>query len=503
MTRVLFIGLDAADRDLVRQYADEGIMPTLRDLATGGRTYDIVVPDAFYVGAVWPSFYTACAPTRHGRYCFKQYVPGSYKARPVGPDIVPMAPFWSALDAAGRRVVVFDVPKSRPVPLAHGIQVCDWGTHDPERLGLATTPASLAADIVARAGEEPVGNCDRVSRTPKGFRAFIGNLKARIAAKERMALRMMAERDWDFFAVCYGDSHCVGHQCWHLHDTGHERHDARIAAAVGDPVRNVYGALDASVRRLIAAAGDDCLVFLLCSHGMGRHYDGGHLMRAALKRINAKMPFGRSLTEQRAAYPNAEDDPAAIEAGIKFEADRLPTPATTRSFVVPNNDAFAGIRLNLVGRERYGRIRPGDEAMAYGDALMAALKVLTIGEGGPPAFGRIFRTETSYPHRAPDDALPDIIAAWSRIAPYRALHSPAIGTIEGEYKGVRTGDHRAGGRLYVAGRGIAPGASEEAPIEAIGPSICAALGVSLANVDGRPLNLPSARVSGPTARAMA
>ena len=29
MTRVLFIGLDAADRDLVRQLADEGAMPVV------------------------------------------------------------------------------------------------------------------------------------------------------------------------------------------------------------------------------------------------------------------------------------------------------------------------------------------------------------------------------------------------------------------------------------------------------------------------------------------
>ena len=502
MTRVLFIGLDAADRDLAQHYAAEGIMPTLRDLAQRARSYDIVVPDAFYVGAVWPSFYTGCAPTRHGRYCFKQYVPGSYRTAPVGPDIVPMAPFWSALDAAGRRVVLLDVPKSRPMPLAHGVQVCDWGTHDPEGLGLATVPASLTAEIVARDGVEPVGNCDRVVRTRAGFEAFVANLTARISAKERMALRMMAACDWDFFAVCFGDSHCVGHQCWHLHDAGHERHDARMVAAVGDPVRDIYAALDAAAGRLIEAAGDDCLVFLLCSHGMGRHYDGGHLIKPVLKRINSRLPFGRSLDAQREAFGDLRADPAAIEQGIEFMDDGLPVAATRRSFVVPNNDAFVGIRLNLVGREPYGRIRP-EEATAYGDALMGSLQTLTIGEGGPPAFDRVFRTESAYPHRAPDDALPDVLAAWSRLAPYRALYSPSIGTIEGHYTGVRTGDHRAGGRLYIAGPDIARGASAETPIEAIGPTICALLGVELENVDGRPLDLSATSESLAAARAIA
>lgn len=502
MTRVLFIGLDAADRDLVRQFADEGAMPAVRDLVARGSSYDIVVPDAFYVGAVWPSFYTAAAPTRHGRYCFKQYIPGTYKARAVGPDIVPMAPFWSALDAAGRRVVIFDVPKSRPVPLRYGIQVCDWGTHDPEGLGLATEPASLATDIAERAGPEPVGNCDHIARTPDGIRRFIRNLKTRIATKEAMAIRAMTKRPWDFFAVCFGDSHCVGHQCWHLHDAAHERHDPAIAAALGDPVRDIYRALDASVGRLIEAAGPDCLVFLLCSHGMGRHYDGGHLMREMLKRINRTMPFGRSLYDQRVAYKDACIDPAAIDAGITFDEGGLPTAASVCSFLVPNNDAFVGIRLNVIGRERYGRLDPAD-CDAYGDALMSVLKELTMGEGGPPAFDRVFRTESAYPDRASDDALPDIVAAWSRRAPYRALYAPEIGTVEGAYAGVRTGDHRAGGRLFVAGSDIAPGGRGDAPIEAIGPTICAALGVSLPDADGKALALTRARVTVPAARAIA
>lgn len=502
MTRVLFIGLDAADRDLVRQLADEGAMPVVRRLTDRGSLYDIAVPDAFYVGAVWPSFYTATAPTRHGRYCFNQYIPGSYKARPVGPDIVPMAPFWSALDAAGRRVVIFDVPKSRPVRLEHGIQVCDWGTHDPEQLGLATEPESLADEIAERAGPDPVGSCDRVVRTPAGYRAFERNLKVRIATKEVMAVRAMTKTAWDFFAVCFGDSHCVGHQCWHLHDPAHERHDPELAAAVGDPVREVYRALDASVGRLIDAAGPDCLVFLLCSHGMGRHYDGGHLMRDMLKRINRTLPFGRSLDAQRVAYKDARHDPGVGEAGIKFDEDGMPSAAIVRSFLVPNNDAFAGIRFNLVGRERYGRIEPA-EADAYSDALMTALKTVTIGESGPPAFDRVFRTETAYPDRVSDDALPDIIASWSRRAPYRALYSPAFGTVEGDYVGVRTGDHRAGGRLFVTGGDIAPGACGEAPIEAIGPTICAALGVPLPGVDGKPLKLRRARANAPASRAIA
>jgi predicted AlkP superfamily phosphohydrolase/phosphomutase len=373
--------------------------------------------------------------------------------------------------------------------MRHGIHVVDWGTHDPERAGFATSPAWLADDIRARFGEEPVGNCDRVVRTVAGYRQFARKLRQRIDGKLAMTRHFMQSQAWDMLAVCFGESHCVGHQCWHLHDDAHERHPPNIARNVGDPVLDIYQALDAAIATLIEAAGDDCHVFVLCSHGMGRHYDGGHLMKEALQRINRKLPFGRSRGEQHAAYAEAGKDPALRDAGVELFPDGLPRPAMALSFVVPNNDAYVGIRINVVDRELFGRMQPGEEYERYRTALMDALRAMTIGEGGPPAFASISAIEDLYPQRPASDALPDLVAAWSRAAPYRALASPGIGLIEGEYRGVRSGDHRAGGRLYVTGPGIDAIPLPPVRTEDIAPTICRLLGVELDDVDGRPIRL--------------
>ena len=489
MSRVLFIGVDAADRDLVAAWAEAGHLPTFRRLREIGATADVEVPAAFYVGAVWPSFHTGWSAARHGRYCFKQYRPGSYRAERVDPDIIPATSFWKILDEAGRKAIVLDVPKSSLSVLRHGIHVVDWGTHDPERPGFAASPAPLADEIRARFGEEPVGNCDRVVRTAAGYRRFARKLKQRIDGKLAMTRHFMETQDWDMLAVVLGESHCVGHQCWHLHDDAHERHPPGIARTIGDPVLDIYRALDAAVAALIEAAGDDCHVFVLCSHGMGRHYDGGHLMKEALQRINRSMPFGRSRAAQHAAFAEAAADPALRDAGVERLSDGLPLPALTLSFVVPNNDAYVGIRINVVDRELFGRVRPGEEYERYRAALMEALRAMTIGEGGPPAFASVHAIEELYPQRAASDALPDLVAAWSRAAPYRALASPGIGLVEGEYRGVRSGDHRAGGRLYVTGPGIDAGALPPVRTEDIAPTICHLLGVDLAGADGRPIRL--------------
>ncbi|MEX0807656.1 MAG: alkaline phosphatase family protein [Dongiaceae bacterium] len=490
MSRVLFIGIDAADRDLVARWADAGHLPTFRRLRERGATMDVEVPPVFYVGAVWPSFHTGWSAARHGRYCFKQYNPGTYRAERVDPDIIPAPSFWQTLDEAGRKAVVIDVPKTLVAPLRHGIHVVDWGTHDPERAGFVTSPASLADEIRARYGEEPVGNCDRVVRSAAGYRRFRRRLAKRIATKLAMTKDFMASHDWEMLAVCFGDSHCVGHQCWHLHDAGHERHQPDIASEIGDPVLDIYRALDAAVATLIETAGPDCQVFVLCSHGMGRHYDGGHLMKEALLRINRNLPFGRSREEQLAAFTGRAADPAA---GVELLPDGLPRPALVQSFVVPNNDAYAGIRINVVDRELFGRIRPGDEFDRYRAALMEALRAVTIGEGGPPAFASVFPVEDAYATRAASDALPDVLAQWSRAAAYHALASPLIGMLEGDYRGVRTGDHRAVGRLHIVGPGIGAASLPPVRTEDIAPTICALLGVGLEGVDGRCIDLAPAR----------
>jgi hypothetical protein len=69
-TQALFIGLDAADKDLLLEWAHAGHLPHIRALlgrAAWGVTRN---PLGLFVGAVWPSFYTGVSPARHGRYCY-------------------------------------------------------------------------------------------------------------------------------------------------------------------------------------------------------------------------------------------------------------------------------------------------------------------------------------------------------------------------------------------------------------------------------------------------
>ena len=75
--KVMFIGLDAASRDLVLDWCNEGVLPhlqSLRKTSAWGMTHNA---PAVYTGSLWPSVWTGTTPGRHGCYYNEQIDPGT------------------------------------------------------------------------------------------------------------------------------------------------------------------------------------------------------------------------------------------------------------------------------------------------------------------------------------------------------------------------------------------------------------------------------------------
>lgn len=489
-TRVLFIGADALDKDTVLAWAEDGTLPTFRRLLREGAWGYTDSPPGLYVGAVWPSFWTSVGPGRHARYCYEQLRPGTYQNVRIHPTDVRAPAFWDAIAATGRRVAVVDVPKSHVVAGLNGIHLVDWGTHDADFPEPVTWPPSLAARIIARYGRDEVGNCNVHGRAGE-HEKLRAQLLARVERRKRMLLDIIAEGEWDATLGVFSESHCVGHQCWHVHDPAHERHDAALAARIGDPVRDVYVAIDAAIGELIAAAGSGTDVIVLASHGMRCHYNGSYLLDAMLKRIErpgASVPSARTASRAKGIWKRTPKGLRRLLAPLKGPArERLGIsgPASRRYFAIPNGDAYGAVRINLVGREPAGRVQPGAEFDQVCAALEADLRALTNVDSGEPVVRRVLRTAELFsgPYM---DHLPDLMVEWNNRAPIARVHSEKTGEIVGEYTRCRTGDHSPQGLFAATGPATKAGRLESAvSIVDFGPTIADRLGVALADVDGR------------------
>jgi predicted AlkP superfamily phosphohydrolase/phosphomutase len=523
--RVLALGIDAADPELVEAFARAGTMPNLAALAGRGLQARTRSVDGFFIGATWPSLSTGVSPGRHGLHYLVQLRPGTYAYyRPETGALEPYPPFWTWLSRAGRRIAVLDVPLTRADPSINGMQIVEWGSHDAVH-GFHTWPLSLEHDIRARFGEHPaLSPCDAINRTTKGYTAFVNALMRGVQCKTDLTRHYLQQEEWDLFLQVFTEAHCAGHQCWHLHDAAHPGHDATIARATGDPLKRVYTAIDHGIGDIINDAGDATII-VFAAHGMRHWFGAQFLLREVLialgvtqPEIRQEAPGLRSAVHiaartawqalpgglRKALRPLRErlrgDDAISTLPGLGVDVLR------SACFPVHNGLAVGGIRLNLRGREPDG-VLDADAAGTFCDDLRSALLEVIDERTGAPAVKRVLKTADLYDGERVDH-LPDLLVEWNDdsatgstnvsggAGAHVRLRSPRIGTVEGSNDYGRTGEHRPDGFLIAAGPGIRTQRLERTvSILDLAPTLAALLGVTLPQCDGSPVNELSAGTS--------
>jgi predicted AlkP superfamily phosphohydrolase/phosphomutase len=501
-TRLLVLGIDAASPDLLDGWIADGTLPSLAALAARGLTGRTRGLDGFFVGSTWPSLYTATNPAQHGFHYQRQLVPGTYRiADRVRGAFVEREPFWRGLHRAGKRVAVLDVPLAAPerAPL-NGVHVVEWGAHD-AFFGFSAHPADVGSWLESNWGRHPAGfSCDIGARTAREYRQLAIALEAGVHRKTAWTLELLRRGGWDLFMQVFSEAHCVGHQCWHLHDGSHPAYDAAVSAVAGDPMRTVYRAIDRAIGEIVAAAeGAACVVFT--AHGMSHRYGAHFLLRDILTALGAAersaprvrdRARGAAAAAWRALPPAARAPLSAIRSRLlPNAAPAAPgigvAAARSRCFPVANGLAVSGIRLNLEGREPSGMLRPGDEADRFVEQLESDLLTIVDDTRGVPLVEHL-------------DALPDLLVEWSDRTAMGSMviaggagarvvaRSPRIGTIIGANDYGRSGEHRPGGWFVAAGRGLAAGRLQREPsLLDLAPTFAALLGVPMPNVDGVPI----------------
>ena len=208
LSPVVFIGLDSADPALLLKWEQEGLLPSLGELRRRSLRGRVILPPGLGTGAMWVSLYSGVSPAKHGRYFGRQIEDDAYRVVPFRQDAVKQAPVWVAASQARKRVAVIDIPVAPLAEELTGIQIKDWGAHDPVFPSVRTCPPSLAEEVTARFGSDPAGNCDRPR---KNFTEFRDRLIERVDKKAQLACHFLQQGGWDLFMAAFGDSHCVAH----------------------------------------------------------------------------------------------------------------------------------------------------------------------------------------------------------------------------------------------------------------------------------------------------
>lgn len=502
MARVLVIGLDAAEPSLLRRWSRSGDLPVLCRLLDTGASGGLETGSRQFPDAATYSAYTGLRAARLGRYFFIAPRHDTPRLELVGDRLPHGEPFWVTAGRHARCCVVADTPKIGLYPPAGGVHLTGWGTHG-FNPAFCAQPADLAAQVLARHGRYPLPNCDDHGRAPRSYRRLLRGLLDGVAARRRLLLDLATTREWDLFFAVFSETHCAGHNLWGV-DADGRRCDRGDEA--GPAVRAVYAAVDAAIGALVEAAGPDTRVVLFSTQGMRPQYHGRDLVPSLLRL------WGMGEARDRAPDPACDACQPARRPWLKAVREAVPLPlqyvikrrlpqalgnallcrfmggmgfdVAARAYQVPNNEMTPALRINLVGRDPRGIVRPGREYEELRDFLAARLRELVNPATGQPALADVSVTDDAHPgpHR---DVLPDLTGYWSPAAPIDALCSPGYGTVVGAHHDMRTGGHAPDGMVVLdRGRGPLVGAH----IADIAPTVLDLLGVPVpADLDGRSL----------------
>ena len=100
-TKLLIVGVDAADGHLIEQWALEGALPAFSRLMKQSVWGDSKNPTGMVSGTVWPTFYTGVMPGRTGRFRgTTQFSSGTYQHADIDPEGYAHPTSWDVLGDA-------------------------------------------------------------------------------------------------------------------------------------------------------------------------------------------------------------------------------------------------------------------------------------------------------------------------------------------------------------------------------------------------------------------
>ena len=492
--KVVFIGFDGGDKNLILKWANAGILPAIQSLLARGLTGPTTLLPGFFIGATWPCFSTGVTPAKHGIHASTQILPGTYDTyRAIAPDLTKREPFWNHLSREGKRVVVLDIPLAGPSQGLNGIQLAEWGGHDTQG-DFRTWPPELAKEVLSRFGLHPTrGKCDRVRGAPE-YAEFRQELLTGLATKVSLTKYFLTEKAWDFFAQVFTEGHCVGHQCWHIHDSSHPFYDKQVRQSLGDPIKDIYVATDKAIGQLLKEIPDEAIIIFLVSHGMESRNVYFHLNDILLQ-FKVAVPPTKTFTEAMLSWFH-KHLPKKVRERLRpvqhYYRTKVPYPPhvnreASKCFVVHDNGAVGSIRINLVGREPKGLIKSGIEYDDFCRELTKDLMAIKNSINGKPIIKQVIKTAQLYQGEYLSH-LPDLLVEWNNETPISSIRSEKIRKTPPSFWHSRTGGHNSEGLFIAAGPSIKQGVlNRTVSILDFAPTIAELFGTKLPESDGQPI----------------
>lgn len=281
--KVLLVGWDSADWEVIRPLLAEGQMPHLARLIDEGCHGNLATISPAFSPMLWTSISTGKRPTRHGIHGFTEPTPDGTGIRPITLLGRRCKAVWNIFNQSGLRPAVVGWWPSHPAEPLNGVMVSNFFhqagqeatprplphgcIHPPEwsdRLAeLRTTPLDLPGELLRLfVPEYPKVDQARDKRLHSLAKILSETLNLHAAATE-----VLEHAVWDFAGIYYDSLDHFSHAFMNYHPPRLpwvNEADFEIYQGV---VANAYRYHDAMLGRLLQLAGPETTVIVMSDHG--------------------------------------------------------------------------------------------------------------------------------------------------------------------------------------------------------------------------------------------
>jgi predicted AlkP superfamily phosphohydrolase/phosphomutase len=467
--RVLIVGWDGADWEILDPLLAAGELPNLAALIERGRKGVSRSCLPSHSWAAWPTFLTGRDPAGHGVFDILEYRPGATRRLPVSSRSI-LAPTWpQQLSDAGRTSLVVNVPLTYPAPEIRGVAIAG-----------GVIPQGSVYSHPPQAGPDlgwPIngGSWTTFRHRPLDLIADVENVTRRRAEAMR---RLLDEQPWDAACMVFVSPDRIQHCLLEYVHPGHPDHAAASQTPVAQRVVDVYRLLDRELGTLVERTDQDDLVLLMSDHGhqpvtralnMNRVLERlGVLRMGRGSALVSLLAWGRVRSIARVAY-----DKLGLHGKVAVPTTPIDWAHTTAYTSVTSTGE--GVSIALAGREPEGTVAPEDYERVRDEVARALLGFTDPATGRAP-IARVLRKEDVL-HGAHLDRAPDLLL---EPAPLYSLTHARQAVEQADWL---SGDHRPEGVYVAAGRGVEAGHGEEISLADFAGWITGALGVERSTGD--------------------
>jgi len=500
------VGLDGATFDLLRPWATQGHLSTLRRLMAEGAWGELRSTIPPMTAPAWTSFATGKNPGKHGLYDWIYRHRDGYDVSPVTAQHCTEPTLWFLLSASGRRVCTLNVPMTYPPQPINGMMIS--GMLAPSTRVTITYPAELLDEIEAEVGEYLLYPDPGQAYSDGSVDAFLKRLYRTGETRLRVFEYLRRREDWDFFMVVFNGTDTVQHAMWKHMSPDHPLHDPAKAHKYGDAILRYYQYIDQALGRITDSLDDDTVLIIMSDHGFGPFHKFIHVNNWLMQQGWLQIKRG-VLAQLKAGLFHLGFSPMKVYnllmrlglGGLKREVVRGKGQGLLKTLFLSFSEVdwsrtvayslgnVGQIYLNVRGREPQGIVEPGEEYEALRNEIMAGLAELRDPTTGERVVQEIYRREEVYAGHHLERAA-DILFIPTRME-YFGFGEYEFGSnkiIERVERGI-SGTHRMNGVVLMWGEPVAPAVElQGANIYDLAPTILYLMGEPVpTDMDGRVL----------------